>query len=62
MGKRKGKRNYAIRRCGKPADKARCDMPGAHCINCNWPKMKASMPVGIPTKIAGNKISQTVST
>jgi hypothetical protein len=41
MGKRKGKRNYTVRKCGKPADKARCDMPGVHCINCSWPQTKS---------------------
>jgi len=59
----KGRRNYSERKCGKSPSKARCDMPGVHCINCNWPKMKATSSVAIAAaEGSGNKVPQMVAT
>ncbi len=59
---RKGRRKYSLRRCGKPADVNCNDHTGNPvCINCDWPKIKASsLVMSMMAKDLGNKVSQAV--
>jgi hypothetical protein len=63
MSKKKGRRNYLIRKCGRATD-INCSKHTGDpaCVGCNWPQAKISLlRTVMTTKGSGNKIPQVTS-
>ena len=61
MSKKKGRRNYLIRKCGRATDVICSKHTGdPACVGCKWPQQAKSMLVMTVDREIGSNFSQVV--